>query len=291
MKVTESYRQMNAGRMMYQTSSWNSTAADKSGPDKTENLPEKRAQEASASITAGKAESSSGKKAGITENDKYSTSETEKSALTPKEKEELEEKQELEALQRLAENIQNSKDGKKSGFNPKSSSPDESVGQLAALLARSETRFDVLQVSSKAMRALTNLKMSLAAADKDEAKKIAVKIKRMEKLIKRIQKKLQHLGKEEQLELQKQRAQKRQELQKVKDISKELQARRKKRRREERNYAFKELSKDQKEENGEMLSNAFGSDGSLSPDLSSMIETGGMDLSAAMEGVSIDVTA
>ena len=45
------------------------------------------------------------------------------------------------------------------GFKMKSSTPDDSVGQLASMLARAETRIDVQQVSSKAIRALTSLKM------------------------------------------------------------------------------------------------------------------------------------
>lgn len=39
-------------------------------------------------------------------------------------------------------------------FKVKSSSPDNSVGELASMLARAETRMDVQQVASKAMRAL-----------------------------------------------------------------------------------------------------------------------------------------
>ena len=105
------------------------------------------------------------------------------------------EENELAMLNRLAESLssQNSKKSNKNNYNLSSSKPEDTVGGLAALLARSETRFDVLQVSGKAMRALANLKMSYMASDGDQAKKIARTIKRMEKLIKRIQKKLQHL--------------------------------------------------------------------------------------------------
>lgn len=133
-----------------------------------------------------------------------------------------------------------------SGGQIKSSAPDDSVGQLAGQLAHAETKVDVLQVSSKAMRALVNLKMSLANADKKDQKKISRMIQRMEKLMKRIQKKLKHLNKEEVLEREQEQAAKKMEQQKEEEIRKELSARRKKRKREERNYAAKEMEEDRK---------------------------------------------
>ena len=107
-------------------------------------------------------------------------------------------------------------EGSGSNFNLKSSTPDDSVGQLASMLARAETKMDVLQVYSKAMRALANLKMAGLSSESSDSKKIAQMIKRMEKLIKRIQKKLKHLGKEEQLENQRQKAEKAMQEQKEK---------------------------------------------------------------------------
>ena len=86
----------------------------------------------------------------------------------------------------------------RSDFKMQSSAPKDSVGQLASELARSETRLDVLQVLSKATRALASLKMSAYSCEGDDAKKVAQMIKRMEKLIKRIQKKVKQLGTEEQ---------------------------------------------------------------------------------------------
>ena len=77
-------------------------------------------------------------------------------------------------------------EGSGSNFNLKSSTPDDSVGQLASMLARAETKMDVLQVYSKAMRALANLKMAGLSSESSDSKKIAQMIKRMEKLIKRI---------------------------------------------------------------------------------------------------------
>lgn len=145
-----------------------------------------------------------------------------------------------------------------SGGPIKSSAPDDSVGQLAGQLAHAETKVDVLQVSSKAMRALVNLKMSLANADKKDQKKISRMIQRMEKLMKRIQKKLKHLNKEEVLERERERAAKKMEQQKEEEIRKELSARRKKRKRDERNYASKEMEEDRKNATAETMS-AMGS--------------------------------
>ncbi len=133
------------------------------------------------------------------------------------------------------------------GFQMKSSAPDDSVGQLAALLARAETRLDVQQVSSKAIRALMNLKMALSNSEGDEQSKIRRMIKRMNKLIKRIHKKLQQLGKEEQLENRRKRAQKKKDEAEEAQILEELRSRRKKRRRDEKDYAQKEMTEDGKE--------------------------------------------
>ena len=125
-----------------------------------------------------------------------------------------------------------------SSFKVKSSGPNNSVGDLAAMLARSETLMDVQQVFSKAMRALADLKMGAIASEGKDAKKYAQQIKRMEKLIKRIQKKLKHLAKEQRMEDQAEKAAKKAELEKEKQIRQELEARRKKRRREEKEYAL-----------------------------------------------------
>lgn len=175
-------------------------------------------------------------------------------------------------------------------FKMKSSGKSDSVGELAAMLARAETRLDVQQVASKAMRALTSLKMSSVGCEGKEAKKIARQIRRMEKLIKRIHKKLEHLAKEERLGEQQKRAEKKQEEQKAKQIREELRSKRGKRRRDEREYARKELAEDGKEQIQEMTSsmmNGMGS-ASASPDGISFAD---MDMpAAAVDGVSIDVS-
>lgn len=189
-------------------------------------------------------------------------------------------------------------EGSDSNFNLKSSTPDDSVGQLASMLARAETKMDVLQVYSKAMRALANLKMAGLASESSDSKKIAQMIKRMEKLIKRIQKKLKHLGKEEQLENQRQKAEKTMQEQKEKQIREELRTRRNKRRREEREYALKEMSEDNKTETNDAISSMINATTSA-PSLDMSALTGANPYTAsssvsvdisAMEGVSIDVS-
>lgn len=187
-----------------------------------------------------------------------------------------------DSLEELTKQAAKSSEG---DFKPKSSKSDNSVGQLAAELARAETKLDVQQVSSKATRALINLKMSYTASSGDDQKKIAQMIRRMEKLIKRINKKLQHLGKEEQLEGRRKRAEKNMDTQKETLLRNELRTRRNKRRKDERNYAMKELAEDGKNATQEMVSGMTNAMQGLSssPELAAMGDmSGGMDVGAMM---------
>ncbi|MCI8887086.1 MAG: hypothetical protein HFG70_03280 [Hungatella sp.] len=189
--------------------------------------------------------------------------------------------------------------GKKSedsgNFKTSSSSSNNSVGQLASELAMAETRMDVLQVYSKAMRALTDLKMAaLSTSNSKEAKKAAQKVKRMEKLIKRIQKKLKHLSKEEQLELQRRKALKKLQLQKEKELREELTARRRKRRKDEKNYADKEMAQDGREASNELMASMAGA-GAFAPELAAGGSLGdilsGADMSGGFGGaMSVDIS-
>lgn len=124
----------------------------------------------------------------------------------------------------------------------KASVPDDNVGQLAAELANGQTKFDVLQVSSKAMRAMANLRMAGAVSTGKDKEKITQMIRRMNKLIKRIRTKMRQLEKEEQLEKRQEKAEKKKEEQKARSLRNELRNKRNKRRREERDYANKEAS-------------------------------------------------
>ncbi len=186
-------------------------------------------------------------------------------------------------LDTLKKSVSDAKEG--SDFKMKSSSPDNSVGQLAAELARAETKIDVQQVLGKATRALASLKMSAYACEGEDAKKALQMMKRMEKLIKKIQKKLKNLSKEEQLENRQKKAEKQQELQKAKQLQEELRSRRKKRHREEREYALKEMGEDQKMATNELLS---AMPGASAPDLASVYNSTGIDLSSV--GASLDIT-
>lgn len=181
----------------------------------------------------------------------------------------------------------------KSDSRIRSSTPDDSVGQLAAELSRSETKLDVLQVLSKATRALANLKMSAYTCEGKDSKKVAQMIRRMEKLIKRIQKKMKHLNKEEQMTNDQKRAEKQQQEQKAKQIREELRTRRNRRRRDEREYAMKELNEDNKSQSGELMNSVMAGMNAAagSPDLSALAGAGGADLSATPGDMgSIDIT-
>lgn len=171
----------------------------------------------------------------------------------------------------------------------KASMPDDQVGQLASELANSETKFDVQNVSSKAMRALANLRMSGALSEGKDKKKIAQMIRRMEKLLKRVRTKMKHLVKEEQLENQQKRAEERKQEQEVRDLQDELRTRRTKRRRDERNYALKETAKDAQ---NAAAANAFlPTAGTAAPSLPSADTAGSIDAAAvSAECVSLDVT-
>ena len=124
----------------------------------------------------------------------------------------------------------------------KASVPDDNVGQLAAELANGQTKFDVLQVSSKAMRAMANLRMAGAVSTGKDKEKISQMIRRMNKLIKRIRTKMRQLEKEDQLEKRQEKAEKKKEEQKARALCNELRSKRNKRRREERDYASKEAA-------------------------------------------------
>lgn len=182
-------------------------------------------------------------------------------------------------------------------FKINSSVPSDSVGQLASELARAESRIDVLQVSSKATRALLNLKMSAANAEGDDAKKITQMIRRYKKLVKRIQKKLQHLSQEEQLETRRKRAMKQLNFEKEAQIREELKERRSKRHKDEKNYATKQINEDGKNNASEIAAamagnmSAAGMDASMS-DAIAFAMGGGMDLgSMGADAVSFDALA
>ena len=168
----------------------------------------------------------------------------------------------------------------------RSGAPQDSVGQLASELARARTRLDVQMVSSKAMKALANLKASAVSCSEKEKKKIARQIKRMEKLFRRIEKKMQQLSKEEQLEIQKKQAEKKEQFQSAEEIGKDLRSRRAKRRRDEKEYARKELTEDEKEATREAVKEMGAS---LTGASDAALAYGGLT-EPSCEGASVDVS-
>ncbi len=234
----------------------------------------------------------------VTSNNWQTNTETVRSFLNRKEDSEKAAEESMlpdtDILDRTAEALDSLKsEGNDSDYRMKGSAPKDSVGQLAAELARAETRLDVQQVMSKAMKALANLKMSAYVCEGADAKKARQMIKRMEKLIKRIQKKMKHLNKEEQMTNDQKRAEKQQQEQKAKQIREELRTRRNRRRRDEREYAMKELNEDNKSQSGELMNSVMAGMNAAagSPDLSALAGAGGADLSATPGDMgSIDIT-
>ncbi len=234
----------------------------------------------------------------VTSNNWQTNTETVRSFLNRKEDSEKAAEESMlpdtDILDHTAEALDSLKsEGNDSDYRMKGSAPKDSVGQLAAELARAETRLDVQQVMSKAMKALANLKMSAYVCEGADAKKARQMIKRMEKLIKRIQKKMKHLNKEEQMTNDQKRAEKQQQEQKAKQIREELRTRRNRRRRDEREYAMKELNEDNKSQSVELMNSVMAgmhaAAGSL--DLSALAGAGGADLSATPGDMgSIDIT-
>ncbi len=209
----------------------------------------------------------------VTSNNWQTNTETVRSFLNRKEDSEKAAEESMlpdtDILDRTAEALDSLKsEGNDSDYRMKGSAPKDSVGQLAAELARAETRLDVQQVMSKAMKALANLKMSAYVCEGADAKKARQMIKRMEKLIKRIQKKMKHLNKEEQMTNDQKRAEKQQQEQ-------------------------KELNEDNKSQSVELMNSVMAGIHAAagSPDLSALAAAGGADLSAAPGDMgSIDIT-
>ncbi|MCI8622870.1 MAG: hypothetical protein HFG26_04330 [Provencibacterium sp.] len=165
---------------------------------------------------------------------------------------------EKETVRKMAEGIKGQGNAQKTGLamaqassngggKVKASAPDDSIGQLASELANARSKLDVSTVSGKAMRAMASLRMSLSFAEGKEKEAIRKMITRMEKLMKRIRAKMKHLTKEEQIERQRAKAEKEQETKKARNLENDLRSRRSKRRRDEHNYARRELTEDWKQ--------------------------------------------
>ncbi len=174
-----------------------------------------------------------------------------------KEQEEAREKSQAQMMQAAM--------GKSSGGKVSvSTSSQNSVGELATMLANAQSTMDVQRVISKGMMALAGLKMAQPLAEGKQKNKITAQIRRIEKLLKR-SRKIRHLNKEAELERKQKKAEKAQEEQKAHAQREELKSRRNKRRRDETRYAQKEVSKDAQERQEAMLEGMAGAVGGSSP--------------------------
>ena len=170
-----------------------------------------------------------------------------------KEQEEAREKSQAQMMQAAM--------GKSSGGKVSvSTSSQNSVGELATMLANAQSTMDVQRVISKGMMALAGLKMAQPLAEGKQKNKITAQIRRIEKLLKRSRNKIRHLNKEAELERKQKKAE-----QKAHAQREELKSRRNKRRRDETRYAQKEVSKDAQERQEAMLEGMAGAVGGSSP--------------------------
>ncbi len=175
-----------------------------------------------------------------------------------KEQEEAREKSQAQMMQAAM--------GKSSGGKVSvSTSSQNSVGELATMLANAQSTMDVQRVISKGMMALAGLKMAQPLAEGKQKNKITAQIRRIEKLLKRSRNKIRHLNKEAELERKQKKAEKAQEEQKAHAQREELKSRRNKRRRDETRYAQKEVSRDAQERQEAMLEGMAGAVGGSSP--------------------------
>ena len=175
-----------------------------------------------------------------------------------KEQEEAREKSQTQMMQAVM--------GKSSGGKVSvSTSSQNSVGELATMLANAQSTMDVQRVISKGMMALAGLKMAQPLAEGKQKNKITAQIRRIEKLLKRSRNQIRHLNKEAELERKQKKAEKAQEEQKAHAQREELKSRRNKRRRDETRYAQKEVSKDAQERQEAMLEGMAGAVGGSSP--------------------------
>lgn len=158
----------------------------------------------------------------------------------------------------------------------KASVPSDNIAQLASELANCQTKFDVQQVSSKAMRAMANLRMSGALTEGKDKEKVAQMIRRMQKLLKRVRTKMKNLTKEEELEKRQKRAEEERKEREAREIKNELRSRRNKRHRDERDYAMKEAARGSQEALADSVLPSAGN---------------GMSAQTSGAGVSVPVTA
>ncbi|MCI8513248.1 MAG: hypothetical protein HFI93_01250 [Lachnospiraceae bacterium] len=174
------------------------------------------------------------------------------------------------------------------------SKPEDSVGQLASLLARAETDLEVREIQGKVMRALMNLKMAAGLSEGKDKEKLMHQVRRMEKLQKRVLKKLKQLGREAYLERERERAEEKLEEERERELERELKSGRRKRRREEQEYAKRENMEDSQSSENPLssLSGSGGAGGMIASPVDAQPAVSGDVCAAAApaEGAFLDVS-
>lgn len=124
------------------------------------------------------------------------------------------------------------------------SNGENSIGQMATELANARNRLDVQLVISKATQKLSSLRMRAMRAEGKERTRLQMQIKRIEKLLKRTRLKMRNIGKEEHMEQKCKEAAKQERFQEADRLEKELRGKRRRRVKEEADYAIRERAKD-----------------------------------------------
>jgi hypothetical protein len=112
---------------------------------------------------------------------------------------------------------------------------DHSAG-LTSRLVSSVGQLEVRQVIAEANKNLAELRVSASSGDKAAKERAEELMSKLDKLLKRADRKLMDLGKEDDLKLQKVRAQRKKQLQLEKELADELHRRQTERRNREKDY-------------------------------------------------------
>lgn len=123
-----------------------------------------------------------------------------------------------------------------SGFKSPTDKPKDTSSQLTQRLVGAKGQFEVRQVIASASSELVKLRIAAAGCKGKEAEAVRSYIRKLERLISRAGSKIKDLDKEDMMEIQKARAQKKQQLRRVEEIKAELRKKRVGRRAKENSY-------------------------------------------------------
>ena len=113
-----------------------------------------------------------------------------------------------------------------SGFKSPTDKPKDTSSQLTQRLVGAKGQFEVRQVIASASSELVKLRIAAAGCKGKEAEAVRSYIRKLERLISRAGSKIKDLDKEDMMEIQKARAQKKQQLRRVEEIKAELRKKR-----------------------------------------------------------------